>query len=58
MEIITSVKNDTVRLAKSLAEKKFRVQTGLFLVEGGNIVKDIPQDVNVRFYLAVATRGL
>lgn len=57
MEIITSVKNDTVRLAKSLAEKKFRGQTGLFLVEGGNIVKDIPQDVNVRFYLATERRA-
>ena len=51
MDIITSTQNKTVKLARSLAEKKFREQAGLFLVEGVNIVKDLPADAEVEFVL-------
>lgn len=56
-EIITSTKNATVKLARSLAEKKFREEHGLFLVEGGNIVKDIPAGTEVEFYLVSESRA-
>lgn len=56
-EIITSTKNATVKLARSLAEKKFREEHGLFLVEGGNIVKDIPVGTEVEFYLVSESRA-
>lgn len=56
-EIITSTRNQTVKLARSLAEKKFREQYGLFLVEGGNIVKDIPEGTEVEFYLVSESRA-
>lgn len=56
-EIITSTKNATVKLARSLAEKKFREEHGLFLVEGGNIVKDIPAETEVEFYLVSESRA-
>lgn len=56
-EIITSTRNQTVKLARSLAEKKFREQHGLFLVEGGNIVKDIPAETEVEFFLVSESRA-
>ena len=56
-EIITSTKNATVKLARALAEKKFREEHGLFLVEGGNIVKDIPVGTEVEFYLVSESRA-
>jgi TrmH family RNA methyltransferase len=34
MEVITSIKNDTVKLVRSLALKKHRTETGLFVAEG------------------------
>lgn len=52
MEIITSTKNQYVRQAKSLAERKFRLQTGLFLAEGINLIKDMPCDVSIQYILA------
>ncbi|MCL2171577.1 MAG: RNA methyltransferase [Defluviitaleaceae bacterium] len=42
MEIITSRNNPIVRLAKSLKDKKFRRQHGLFVVEGEKFVAEIP----------------
>ncbi|MCQ2603353.1 MAG: hypothetical protein MJ193_05440, partial [Clostridia bacterium] len=39
-----------------MASKKFRDETGLFVVEGGNIFKDLPSDVNVEFLLATTER--
>ena len=56
MEIVTSVQNRTVKLFRSLSEKKFREREGLFPVEGGNISKDIPPSAKVRFVLAVPER--
>jgi len=34
MEVITSTKNDTIKLIRSLALKKHRTETGLFVAEG------------------------
>lgn len=56
MDIITSTQNKTVKLARSLAEKKFREHAGLFLVEGVNIVKDLPADAEVEFVLVAEGR--
>ncbi|MEG2450595.1 MAG: RNA methyltransferase [Clostridia bacterium] len=57
MEIITSTKNQFVREAKSLADKKFRDNTGLFLVEGINIFKDIPSCQEIEYILAVEEKA-
>mgnify|MGYP000012311251 CR=1 FL=1 len=57
MDVITSTQNRTVRLFRSLAEKKFREREGLFPVEGGNIVMDIPSGQALRFVLATPERA-
>lgn len=57
MDVITSTQNRTVRLFRSLAEKKFREREGLFPVEGGNIVRDIPSGQALRFVLATPERA-
>ena len=50
MNIISSPENRIVKEAASLAEKKYRDRTGLFLVEGPNLVKEAAQQGNrVRF---------
>ncbi len=56
MEIITSVQNQYVKQVRSLKEKKFREKSGLFVVEGGNIFKDMPSDVEVKYILATEER--
>ncbi len=56
MEVITSSQNQYVKKVRALASKKFRDETGLFVVEGGNIFKDLPADVNVEFLLATTER--
>lgn len=55
-QIITSTKNQFVKQARSLAKKKFRDDTGLFLVEGTNIIKDMPSTVEVAYLLATEQR--
>lgn len=55
-EIITSSQNQYVKEVRSLATKKFRDKTGLFVVEGGNIFKDLPPFVNVEYILATEER--
>lgn len=57
MEIITSSQNKYVALAKSLKMKKFRDETGLFVVEGGNVIKDMNYDAKIRFILATEDRA-
>lgn len=57
MDIITSTQNGTVKLFRSLSEKKFREKEGLFPVEGGNLVRDIPRSQPVRFVLATPARA-
>jgi TrmH family RNA methyltransferase len=39
MDHITSTRNPTIKLIRSLHEKKYRQQTGLFLVEGRKVVE-------------------
>jgi TrmH family RNA methyltransferase len=51
MEIITSTQNQYVKQVRSLREKKFREKSGLFVVEGGNIFKDLPKDVKLEYIL-------
>ena len=53
MELITSTKNQYVKLAKSLGEKKFRKETGMFFVEGKNLIKDLPKDADIQYIFAV-----
>ena len=57
MEIITSSKNQYAKLAKSLAEKKFRRETGLFFVEGKNLLKDLPSNVEIEYIFATAEKA-
>lgn len=47
METITSVNNSKVKMLKSLQTKKGRRESGLFLVEGFNLIKDIPAHIHV-----------
>lgn len=55
-ETITSTKNRFVREARSLSQKKFRKESGLFLVEGTNLIKDMPPSVEVEYVLATCQR--
>ena len=55
-EIITSTKNQFVKKARSLSQKKFRKESGLFLVEGTNVIKDMPSSVGVEYVLATLQR--
>ena len=51
--VITSTKNETVKDARRLKQKKGRMQSGMFLVEGAKSVKELlayrPQDVRTMF---------
>lgn len=55
-EIITSSQNQYVKEVRSLATKKFRDKSGLFVVEGGNIFKDLKDGVEVEYILATEER--
>ncbi len=55
-QIITSTKNQYVKQARSLAQKKFRNETGLFLVEGINLIKDMPSTVQIEYAFATLQR--
>lgn len=56
MDIISSTQNRLVKLARSLVNKKFRTETGLFLVEGVNLLRDMPSYVPVEFVFATEAR--
>lgn len=56
MQTITSTKNQYVKLARSLSQKKFRNDTGLFLVEGVNLIKDMPSSVVVKYVFTTKDR--
>ena len=56
MEIVSSAKNQYVKLCKSLAEKKNRRETGLFFAEGKNLLKDLSASVEIEFIFATAER--
>lgn len=49
MEIITSSQNQYVKLARSLSQKKHRLETGLILAEGINLLRDMPASVEVKY---------
>ena len=53
---ITSVKNSKVQFVKKLQDKSFRKAEGLFVVEGENIVKDMPSSVEVESLFVVKDR--
>lgn len=52
MDTITSVANDKVKLVKKLNIKKYRQEYGLFVVEGVNILKDMPETTQVEYFFA------
>ncbi len=56
-EVISSKDNRIVRLARSLATKKGREESGLFLAEGGNLTRDIPESAEIAFYLVSESRA-
>lgn len=45
--IITSTSNEKVKFVRKLLQKKYRIELGLFIVEGVNILKDLPNNVQV-----------
>ena len=49
MQVITSTTNQLVKKIKSLKDKENRSLFDLFIVEGENIVKDIPDFVDVKY---------
>lgn len=56
MEIITSAQNKQIKEVRALADKKYRDSTGLFVVEGGNIFKDLPENIVAEYVLATEER--
>ncbi len=48
--VIESISNNKIKLLRSLYTKKGREENGLFVVEGVNMVKDIPKTVSVVYY--------
>ncbi len=56
MDVVTSTQNKFVKLARSLSQRKFRAETGLFLAEGVNLLRDMPRGVMPVFVLAATDR--
>jgi TrmH family RNA methyltransferase len=52
MKFITSSANDKVKLIRSLSDKKARAKHSLFVVEGVNLVGDMPQGYAKELYIA------
>lgn len=48
--VIESISNSKIQLLRSIYGKDGRKDTGLFVVEGVNMVRDIPSDVQVVYY--------
>ena len=57
METIISTQNRLVKLARSLAQRKFRALNGLFLVEGVNLLRDMPTSVVPEFVFTTKERA-
>ncbi len=49
VEIITSTQNQYVKLARSLSQKKYRLETGLILAEGINLLRDMPKEIGIEY---------
>lgn len=56
-EMITSMQNKIVKEVRRLADKKFRNATGLFLLEGINLIKDLPYYIEVEYYICTQSRA-
>lgn len=52
MKIITSSANDNIKLIRSLCDKKARVKHSLFVVEGVNLVSDMPRGYAKELYIS------
>ena len=46
--VITSISNEKVKLLRSLSDAKTRKETGLYVAEGANLVKDVPNKGDVQ----------
>lgn len=58
MEIITSISNERVKALRRLKEKREREASGEFLLEGVNLIKDLPQNIKVTaVYLSKSKAG-
>lgn len=53
---ITSVKNQRVEFVKKLKDKRFRKEQGLLTVEGENLVKDLPSEIEVESVFVLEER--
>jgi TrmH family RNA methyltransferase len=51
--VITSVSNPKIKELTALNDKKVRAISRTFIVEGINIVKDIPPEIKIREYIAI-----
>lgn len=51
MKTISSTQNSQIKLIRSLSNKKARLNNRLFVVEGGNIVKDMPISYAREFFI-------
>ena len=51
MKFITSSANDRVKLIRSLSDKKARCKHSLFVVEGVNLVGDMPKGFAKELYI-------
>ena len=52
MKIISSPQNENIKVIRSLSDKKARVKHSLFLVEGANLVGDMPLGYAKELYIA------
>ncbi len=54
--VITSISNEKVKLFRSLLDSKGRKETGLYLAEGANLIKDIADKKSVRYLFVKESR--
>lgn len=47
MKEISSISNNLIQKIKKLKDKSFRYESKEFIVEGANIIKDLPKDISV-----------
>lgn len=52
MKIITSPQNDKIKVIRSLGDKKARAKHSLFIVEGANLIADMPLGYLNELYIA------
>lgn len=57
-QIITSNTNDKVRFVRKLWDKKYREESGLFVLEGVNLVRDLPLAAGVSSFFVTEEREL